>query len=198
MRRYWTKSARMSHPCWMSGRISFATSSTPWNVRYSSPVSTKPWLTGSLLVQTTPCDRKSTLPRLWIPKSPMAKLMRTQYESDLGIMTGHAGRDREQEYDRREGVLEKVAQECSRDSYMKEILHPVEGQGVVLGNAGRFDLAAILGSSRVWFHLSLHPTDDNPATLGAHTNHWSAGTVSRQLRAWRLPEWANRRNKHLD
>lgn len=119
-------------------------------------------------------------------------------EPDLGIMTGHAGRDREQEYDRREGVLEKVAQECGQDSYMKEILHPIEGQGVMLGNAGRFDLATTLASSRVWFHLSLHPTDDNPATLGAHTNHWSAGTVSRQLRAWRLPEWANRRNKHLD
>jgi chitin synthase len=43
--------------------------------------------------------------------------------------------------------------------------------------------------------------DDAPSTLvslPSTTSAWSAGTVSRQLRAWRLPEWANRRNRNLD
>ena len=28
--------------------------------------------------------------------------------------------------------------------------------------------------------------------------HWSAACVSSQIRGWRLPEWANHRNKQLD
>ncbi|TVY73545.1 Chitin synthase, partial [Lachnellula suecica] len=120
---------------------------------------------------------------------------------DLGIMTGPAGRDREHELERREVVLEKVGREGEDDGFLKKILFPVEGQGVNLGREGRLDLSAILGSSRVWYHLALHPTDESPASLAAlpsTTSAWSAGTVSRQLRAWRLPEWANRRNKNLD
>ncbi|KAI5283817.1 hypothetical protein KEM52_003212, partial [Ascosphaera acerosa] len=65
----------------------------------------------------------------------------------------------------------------------------------------RFDVDAVVQSSRVWYHLCVHPSDDNPATLAALptlTSSWSAGAVSRQLRAWRLQEWANRRAKHLD
>ncbi|EHL02106.1 putative Chitin synthase 6 [Glarea lozoyensis 74030] len=120
---------------------------------------------------------------------------------DLGIMTGPAGREREHELERREVVLEKVGREGEEDGFLKKILFPIEGQGVNLGRAGRLDLAAVLGSSRVWYHLALHPTDESPASLAAlpsTTSAWSAGTVSRQLRAWRLPEWANRRNKNLD
>lgn len=120
---------------------------------------------------------------------------------DLGIMTGPAGREREHELERREAVLEKVGREGEEDGFLKKILFPVEGQGVNLGRQGRIDLPAVLGSSRVWYHLSLHPTDESPASLAAlpsMTSAWSAGTVSRQLRAWRLPEWANRRNKNLD
>jgi chitin synthase len=120
---------------------------------------------------------------------------------DLGIMTGPAGREREHELERREVVLEKVGREGEEDGFLKKILFPVEGQGVNLGREGRIDLPAVLGSSRVWYHLSLHPTDESPASLAAlpsTTSAWSAGTVSRQLRAWRLPEWANRRNKNLD
>lgn len=120
---------------------------------------------------------------------------------DLGIMTGPAGREREHELERREVVLEKVGREGEEDSFLKKILFPVEGQGVNLGRQGRLDLAAVLGTSRVWHHLSLHPTDESPASLASLpsvTSAWSAGTVSRQLRAWRLPEWANRRNKNLD
>jgi chitin synthase len=120
---------------------------------------------------------------------------------DLGIMAGPAGREREHERDRREAVLEKVGREGEDDGFLKHILFPVEGEGVSLGRAGRIDLPEVLGSSRVWYHLSLHPTDDSPASLvslPSTTSAWSAGTVSRQLRSWRLPEWANRRNKNLD
>jgi chitin synthase len=120
---------------------------------------------------------------------------------DLGIMTGPAGREREHERERREEVLEKVGREGEDDGFLKKLLFPVEGQGVNLGREGRIDLPTVLGSSRVWYHLSLHPTDESPASLASlpsTTSAWSAGTVSKQLRAWRLPEWANRRNKNLD
>ncbi|KAL3419762.1 Chitin synthase 6 [Phlyctema vagabunda] len=120
---------------------------------------------------------------------------------DLGIMTGPLGREREHELERRETVLEKVGREGEDDGFLKKLLFPVEGQGVNLGRNGRISLAAVLGSSRVWYHLSLHPTDESPASLASlpsMTSAWSAGTVSRQLRSWRLPEWANRRNKNLD
>jgi chitin synthase len=120
---------------------------------------------------------------------------------DLGIMTGPAGREREHERDRREAVLEKVGREGEEGGFLKTILFPVEDQGVNLGREGRLDLPAVLGSSRVWYHLSLHPTDESPSSLAglpSTTSAWSAGTVSRQLRTWRLPEWANRRNKNLD
>ncbi|QGI85302.1 hypothetical protein CEK25_012031 [Fusarium fujikuroi] len=120
---------------------------------------------------------------------------------DLGIMTGPQGRDRQHDLEKREVILEKVAYGSEDDSFVKKLLFPVEGEGISLGRAGRFDLPALLSASRTWFHLSLHPTDDSPAnlaTLPAITSAWSAGTVSRQLRSWRLPEWANRRNRNLD
>lgn len=120
---------------------------------------------------------------------------------DLGIMTGPQGRDRQHELEKREEILEKVAYASEDGSFLKKLLFPIEGEGVNLGRAGRFDLPAILSSSRAWYHLSLHPTDDSPvnlAALPAITSAWSAGTVSRQLRSWRLPEWANRRNRNLD
>ncbi|KAF2089355.1 glycosyltransferase family 2 protein [Saccharata proteae CBS 121410] len=121
-------------------------------------------------------------------------------EVDLGITTGAAARELEHERDHREAVLEKVAHEAEPDSFLKDLLFPVSGQGIVLGKVGRFDLPTIISSSRVWFQLAVHPSDDGPATLanGSSAAGWSAGSVSRQLRAWRLPEWANRRNKHLD
>ncbi|KAH6653548.1 chitin synthase 5 [Truncatella angustata] len=120
---------------------------------------------------------------------------------DLGIMTGPIGREREHELEKRETILEKVALAGDDDGFLKKLLFPVAGAGINLGRAGRFDLTSVLASSRAWYHLSLHPTDDSPASLAALpsiTSAWSAGTVSRQLRAWRLPEWANRRNKNLD
>ncbi|KFZ16212.1 hypothetical protein V502_05206, partial [Pseudogymnoascus sp. VKM F-4520 (FW-2644)] len=120
---------------------------------------------------------------------------------DLGIMAGPAGRDREHSRDRREAILEKVGREGEEGGFLKTIVFPVDGEGANLGRQGRLDLATVLGSSRVWYHLSLHPVDDTPASLvslPSTTSAWSAGTVSRQLRAWRLPEWANRRTKNLD
>ncbi|CAI4216911.1 unnamed protein product [Parascedosporium putredinis] len=105
----------------------------------------------------------------------------TEAGPDLGIMTGPVGRDRHHELEKREVILEKVAHAADNDGFLKKLLFPVAGEGINLGRAGRIDLAALLSASRSWFHLSVHPTDDSPL-----------------LRAWRLPEWANRRNRHLD
>ncbi|KAI9696260.1 MAG: hypothetical protein M1836_005813 [Candelina mexicana] len=122
-------------------------------------------------------------------------------EAHLGMTGGPTSREREYERDRKEGVLEKIGTEAEDGGFLKKILYPVPGEGISVGRTGRFDLAATLGSSRVWYQLALHPTDESPASLASlasTTSAWSAGTVSRQLRAWRLPEWANRRNKNLD
>ena len=121
--------------------------------------------------------------------------------ADLGIVGGAISRARDYERDRKEAVLERIGTEAEDNGFLKKILYPVEGEGINVGSFGRFDLPAVLGSSRVWYHLSLHPTDEPPAklaSLASTTSAWSAGSVSRQLRAWRLPEWANRRNKNLD
>lgn len=125
----------------------------------------------------------------------------SEVEADMGITTGAAGREREHANDRREAVLEKVGLELDQGAFLRQVLFPVENEGISLGKKGRFDLMSLLGSSRAWYHLTLHPTDDSPtslASLPSVTSSWSAGTVSRQLRTWRLPEWANRRSKHLD
>lgn len=125
----------------------------------------------------------------------------TAVAPDLGIMSGPAGRERKHLLERREEILEKLAYAADEDGFLKKLLFPVEGEGINLGRNARFDLPGVLSSSRAWYHLSLHPTDDAPvsiAGLPSITSAWSAGTVSRQLRSWRLPEWANRRNKNLD
>ncbi|KAF2109855.1 chitin synthase-domain-containing protein [Lophiotrema nucula] len=120
-------------------------------------------------------------------------------EADLGV-EGPALRQREHELERREAVLEKIAHDIDEeDNFVKDLLMPNHGGDIVLGKHGRFNLPNTVASSRVWFHLALHPTDNSPSSLTQDLNaSWSAGTVSRQLRDWRLPEWANRRNKHLD
>lgn len=115
---------------------------------------------------------------------------------DLGIMHGTVGRKRQQDLDKREEVLEKVGYSAEDDGFIKKLLVPV-----VTGPHARLHLPALLSSSRAWYHLCVHPTDDSPTSLAALpsvTSAWSAGPVSRQLRTWRLPEWANRRNKHVD
>lgn len=121
--------------------------------------------------------------------------------ADLGISTENVSREREQDRERREVILEKVGREVEQDGFFNKLLFPVEGQGINLGRTGRIDISTVLSSSRVWYHLSLHPTDEMPASIGtlpSTTSAWSAGTVSRQIREWRLPEWATRRNKNLD
>ncbi|KAK5420090.1 hypothetical protein LTR06_001560 [Exophiala xenobiotica] len=125
----------------------------------------------------------------------------SEAEADLGITGGPVSREREHDRDRREGILQKIGAEAEAGGFLHTLLYPVDGEGLNLGKQGRFDLGATLASSRAWYQLSIHPTDDSPgalAALASATSAWSAGTVSRQLRAWRLPEWANHRNRHLD
>lgn len=107
---------------------------------------------------------------------------------------------KEADLERRETVLDKIALETPDDDhFLRQILYPVHNSGIVLGKQGRFDLAMTVASSRVWFQLALHPTDSIPTSLNQDFNStWQAGVVSRQLREWRLPEWANRRNRYLD
>jgi chitin synthase len=115
---------------------------------------------------------------------------------------GPALRDHRMDLERRERVLEQIALEIpDEENFIKTVLMPVAGQGIVLGsaNVNRLDLPNVLETSRVWFHLALHPTDAPPDRLTQDTTaSWSAATVSRQLREWRLPEWANRRNRSSD
>lgn len=119
-------------------------------------------------------------------------------EPEMGMMTGHLGREREVQYDRRENVLDKVGHEVDEDSFLRTILYQIPEQGISLGRAGRFDMPSTIGSSRTWSHISIHPTDTLPGELSPNISAWSAGSVSAQLRSWRLPEWANRRNKQFD
>ncbi|KAL8882029.1 MAG: hypothetical protein Q9198_000894 [Flavoplaca austrocitrina] len=125
----------------------------------------------------------------------------SEVAADLGFTGGPIVREREYERARQEDVLEKVGVEAETGGFLRKILYPREGEGVMGSRHSRLDLPAVLGSSRVWYHLAIHPTDETPgslASLASTTSAWSAGTVSRQLRAWRLPEWTNRRHKVLD
>lgn len=119
--------------------------------------------------------------------------------ADLGI-SGPASREKDAEIERREAVLDKIALEISdEENFTKQLLYPVQNGGIILGKHGRFDLPMTVASSRVWFQLAIHPTDVIPTSLNQDLNStWQAGVVSRQLREWRLPEWANRRNRNLD
>ena len=119
-------------------------------------------------------------------------------EAELDISGGAQTKDRENEMDRREVALEKIGAEAEPDSMLKQVLYPISGEGVSLGRHARFHLRNVMESSRVWFQLCLHPSDDSPATFAQQVFPWSAGTVSTQIRSWRLPEWANHRNRQLD
>lgn len=121
--------------------------------------------------------------------------------ADVGVTTGAVAREREHQRDQRENVLLKVGVEAEEGGFFRDLLFPTEGQGIELGRKGRFDLTDLLGRSRVWYHLCLHPTDELPSTLVSQpsaTSAWSAGAVSRQIRSWRLAEWATRRSKQMD
>ena len=121
--------------------------------------------------------------------------------ADLGLTTTPASREKAAERERQEDMLLTIGEEAESGGFLQKILRPTGNEGMREGMNARKDLPAILGSSRTWYHLSLHPTDEslsNLASLASTTSAWSAGTVSKQLRAWRLPEWANYRNKSLD
>lgn len=125
----------------------------------------------------------------------------SEVAADMGETQGPVARDRALERERQEEVLEKAGAEAETGGFLRKILYPMEGQGIAGGMSARMDLPAVLGSSRIWYHLALHPSDEalaNLGTLASTTSAWSAGTVSKQLRTWRLPEWANYRNKSLD
>lgn len=119
--------------------------------------------------------------------------------ADLNI-GGTALSEKEAALEKREAVLDKIALEISDEGhFLRRVLYPVQNNGIVLGKQGRFDLPTTVASSRVWFHLAIHPTDIIPSSMNQDFNStWQAGVVSRQLREWRLPEWANRRNRYLD
>ena len=121
--------------------------------------------------------------------------------ADLGLTTTPASRDKAAELEHQRDLLERIGAEAEVGGFLRAILNPSEGQHGRQEMQTRMDLLAVLGSSRNWYHLSLHPTDESLASLGSlasTTSAWSAGTVSKQLRVWRLPEWANYRNKSLD
>ena len=125
----------------------------------------------------------------------------SEVAADMGLTAGPVARDRALERERKEEILEKVGTDAEVGGFLRKILYPIDGLGIGGGRKSRMDLPAVLGSSRIWYHLSLHPTDESLRsleTLASTTSAWSAGTVSKQLRTWRLPEWANYRNKSLD
>lgn len=128
--------------------------------------------------------------------SEMKAAMST-FEPELGMMNGTLGQEKQLEFDEREGLLETFGRATIEDSLVRRILYPVAGEDIGVGRVGRFDLPALLESSRVWLQLCMHPTDDLPADISS-TAAWSAPSASRQLRSWMLPEWANRRNRQLD
>lgn len=101
-------------------------------------------------------------------------------------------RDKEYHKDRKEGVVEKAGREVEEEGFLKEILFPEEYGYPPRSN---FDIVQQLGVSRVWYHLNVLPIEaDGQPTAG----RWSAAAVSKQVRAWRLPEWVNRRTRKSD
>lgn len=124
-----------------------------------------------------------------------------QSGADLDITSSAPAQAREMTFDTRQRVLEKVGVETEDGSFLRQILYPIDGRGIDLGKTGRFSLTDVMGSSRVWFQLCLHPNEESPANFANQSPQnlpWSAGSVSSQIRAWRLPEWANYRSRQLD
>ncbi|KAF2127725.1 glycosyltransferase family 2 protein [Dothidotthia symphoricarpi CBS 119687] len=123
----------------------------------------------------------------------------THCQADLGI-NSPALHARDADLEKREAILDKLALDLPDDDhFVKQLLYPVQGRGIELGKYGRFDLPMTVASSRVWFQLALHPTEVIPTSIEQDpSTTWLTGAVSRQVREWRLHEWANRRNRALD
>lgn len=118
-------------------------------------------------------------------------------EAETACLVGMS-REREYENDRRDQIIEKAGREVEDGGFLKEVLFPAEfGRSPA---TVRLDVSQLLAASRAWYHLNISPTAGIPLTDDLHTQSqpWSAAAVSRQLRGWRLPEWANRRTKRLD
>jgi len=97
--------------------------------------------------------------------------------------------------------LEKIAFSSEDEGFLRKLLFPVPTVVINLGRTGHAKMADHSKLSPAPYNQSIHPTDDLPSSLAALpavNSAWSAGAVSRQLRTWRLSEWANRRNKHID
>ncbi|KAH0551736.1 hypothetical protein GP486_007046 [Trichoglossum hirsutum] len=107
-------------------------------------------------------------------------------------VAGDAAQAREYERDRRIRILESV-ENCAEDgSFLKEIISPI------VNAVDHFHLSTMASNSRLWHHLSIYPTSGITPKPLSTTFEWSVGAVSRQLRRWRLPEWASRRKGVLD
>lgn len=104
-------------------------------------------------------------------------------------------RDREYIKDRQEGIIEKVGREAEEGAFLKDVLFPQESYDHSGIPRTKIDVFQQLSASRVWYHLNVSPVDPSSEPTNGK---WSAAVVSKQLRAWRLPEWANRRVKRLD
>ncbi|KAF3937432.1 hypothetical protein ABW19_dt0208553 [Dactylella cylindrospora] len=130
--------------------------------------------------------------------SAVLREMRQAIQDFEGDLTSK--REKEYERDRKEGLMEKLGREAESEGFLRQILLPEEN-GLKFE---KLDIMSVLSTSRTWFHLSLGPSDGQTGVQDSRSMSlssqagWSAATVSRQIRAWRLVEWANRRNKHLD
>jgi chitin synthase len=132
------------------------------------------------------------------PSSTVVREVKAAWSDAEAASLVGMGREREYEHDRREQLIEKAGREVEDGGFLKEVLFPGE-----FGRSSatvRLDVSQLLAASRAWYHLNINPTAGVPVAddLHSHNQPWSAAAVSRQLRAWRLPEWANRRNKRID
>lgn len=119
--------------------------------------------------------------------------------SEFGLTATKAGLEKVLIREQREVLLDRIGQETEASSFLKTILYPVTAEGNLPGRATRFDLVTLVGGSRAWFHLCIHPTDELPLNSDSSTAiSWSASSPLRQLRCWRLVDWFNWRKKNTD
>ncbi|UKZ73501.1 hypothetical protein TrVFT333_001148 [Trichoderma virens FT-333] len=98
---------------------------------------------------------------------------------DLGITTGPQGRERQHELEKRRSSWRRLHTVLMKAAFSRSCSSPLKAK------------------ASTWAGL-VELTYQRLAALPSITSAWSAGTVSRQLRSWRLPEWANRRHRNLD
>ncbi|KAF4996850.1 hypothetical protein FDECE_12286 [Fusarium decemcellulare] len=101
-------------------------------------------------------------------------------------------------------LFSEICSKAEDDSFLQRISVTVEKDGAKddtnRGLGSQFDVSSLITSTQVWHHLSLHPSDEKPATFtesSPPSSVWSTESVSRQILSWRLSEWANRRRTYL-